>query len=254
MSLFARTREPALQRADAAYVSHTHAAALADPVRHAAWALYLMLLMVIAAIAWAASTRVDDITRADGRVVPEGREQVIASLEGGILHELYVREGMQVDPGQALAQIDPTRFESQQKESGLRRLALKASQARLNAEAGDKALAFPLDVAAAPALVAAETEAYAARRRSLQQGLSANQRSIDLLQREKGMSEAMAAKGLLSDVEVMRLARQVNELQLQSQERINRFSRNDFKALRQRRYASEFLQLLAQSGARVGPG
>jgi len=33
----------------------------------------------------------------------------------------------------------------------------------------------------------------------------------------------MSAKGLMSEVEVMRLRRQVNELQLQSQERINRF-------------------------------
>ena len=37
------------------------------------------------------------------------------------------------------------------------------------------------------------------------------------------VSEAMAAKGLMSEVEVMRLRRQVNDLNLQAQERINRF-------------------------------
>lgn len=224
MALWRRgAKQPALRRGDAAFVSAAQAARLVDTMPRASWALYLMLLMIVAAAAWAALTRVDDITRADGRVVPEGREQVIASLEGGILRELYVREGMQVDPGQALAQIDPTRFQAQQNESEVRRLALKATLARLTAEAGNKPLVFPRDVAAAPALVGAETEAYEARRRSLQEALSSNQRSIDLLQREKGMSEAMAAKGLLSDVEVMRLSRQVNELQLQSQERSNRF-------------------------------
>jgi adhesin transport system membrane fusion protein len=212
-----------LRRGDAAFVASVRAAAEAEAMPHTSWALYLMLLMVAAVVAWAALTRVDDITRADGRVVPEGREQVIASLEGGILSKLYVQEGMQVDPGQPLAQIDPTRFQSQQNEGQARRLALNATLARLTAEAGNRPLQFPPDVAAVPALVAAQTEAYEARRRSLQEAVGANQRSIALLQREQGMAEAMAAKGLLSDVEVMRLARQVNDLQLQSQERINRF-------------------------------
>ncbi|MBS0448188.1 MAG: HlyD family type I secretion periplasmic adaptor subunit [Proteobacteria bacterium] len=250
MKLFARRAGPApLRAADVAYVADPRSAALADPLRHASWALYLMLLMVAAAIGWAALTRVDDITRADGRVVPEGREQVIASLEGGILRELYVHEGMQVDPGQALAQIDPTRFESQQKESEIRRLSLQATRARLMAEAGDEPLDFPKAVAASPALVAAETEAYEARRRALEQALNANQRSIDLLQREKAMSEAMAAKGLLSDVEVMRLARQVNELQLQSQERTNRFRQDASTDLV--RVQSELAQLDEQMNGRA---
>jgi adhesin transport system membrane fusion protein len=55
---------------------------------------------------------VDKATHAIGRIEPEGREQVIASLEGGILREMYVREGMQVSEGQDLAQLDPTRFEA----------------------------------------------------------------------------------------------------------------------------------------------
>jgi adhesin transport system membrane fusion protein len=50
-----------------------------------------------------------------------------------------------------------------------------------------------------------------------------NRRSIALLQRELGVAEAMSAKGLMSEVEVMRVRRQVNDLSLQNQERINRF-------------------------------
>jgi len=36
-----------------------------------------------------------------------------------------------------------------------------------------------------------------------------------------------------------------------SEEHINRFSRNDFKTMRERRYAAQFLELLRQCGARA---
>ena len=105
-------RAPA--RGDSAYMSPLRAAQVVDATPGTSLALYLLALVVSAALAWASLTRVDDITRADARVIPDGREQVIASLEGGILRELNVREGMQVEAGQDLALIDPTRFEAQQ--------------------------------------------------------------------------------------------------------------------------------------------
>ena len=213
----------ALLRADTAYLGALRAAHQVEATPRATWALYLMLLAVASAITWASVTRVDEITHADARVVPDGREQVIASLEGGILRELLVREGMQVEAGQELVRIDPTRYESQQNESQAKRLALKATMARLNAEASGRALAFPPDVAAVPTLVDGETEAFHARRRSVQEAVGSNRRSIDMLMREVHVADSMAAKGLMSEVEVMRLRRQVNDLQLQSQERVNRF-------------------------------
>ncbi len=93
------------------------------------------------AVVWAALAKVDMITRAESRVIPVGREQVIASLEGGILRELKVREGEAVVAGQALALLDPTRVEAQQNEGRLKRLALMATVVRLQAEAGGRPLA-----------------------------------------------------------------------------------------------------------------
>ena len=75
-----------------------------------------MLLLLGCALAWASVAQVDIIAKADGRVVPDGREQLIASLEGGILRELKVREGQQVQVGTELALLDPTRVEAQQAE------------------------------------------------------------------------------------------------------------------------------------------
>jgi adhesin transport system membrane fusion protein len=212
-----------LQRGDAAYLSDMRAAQAAEGTPQAIWAIYLMLALLVAAIAWAATTRVDEVTRATGRIVPEGREQVIASLEGGILRELYVREGMQVSEGQDLAQLDPTRFEAQQNEGQAKRLALKGAVARLVAEANGRPLKFPDDVAAVESIVQGETEAYGARKHALDEAVRSNQRSIDLVMRELNVALAMSSKGLMSEVEVVRLRRQVNDLQQQNQERINRF-------------------------------
>ena len=154
-----------------------------------------MALAIITALAWASLTRVDEITRADARVVPDGREQVIASLEGGILRELQVREGMQVEEGQDLAQIDPTRFETQQNEGQAKRLALKATIARLAAEATGSALKFPADVAALPDMVAGETASYQARRRSVEEAVGSTHRSVALLQRELDVAQRMSDQG-----------------------------------------------------------
>jgi adhesin transport system membrane fusion protein len=208
---------------DADFMSGVAAAQVVERVPQLTWPLWLMALAVGAALAWAMLARVEVVTRADGRVVPDGREQAIASLEGGILRELLVREGMLVDEGQAVARLDPTRFEAQQNEGQSRRLALKAAIARLGAEAGGRHLVFPDEVRAAPDLMAAETEVYSNRRQVLQEAVAVNNRNVGLLQRELDMAELMSAKGLLSDVEVMRLRRQVNDLRLASSDRLARF-------------------------------
>jgi membrane fusion protein, adhesin transport system len=171
--------------------------------------------------------QVDIVAKANARVIPEGREQVIASLEGGILRELLVREGQAVARGQPLALLDPTRAEAQQAEGAARRAALQAQVARLTAEVNGKEPQFTDHLPRE--LVEAELDSFAARQRALQEALAAQQRSIALLQRELGVAESMSAKGLMSEVEVMRLKRQANELQLAVTERANRF-RQDAQA------------------------
>jgi adhesin transport system membrane fusion protein len=227
MSLFSKPSGRELGRDDMAYVSPVAAAQVVEPAPAAIWAVYLMLAALAVALAWAAFAQVDIVAKAPARVVPEGREQVIASLEGGILRELLVREGQVVAKGQPLALLDPTRVEAQQAEGQTRRSALQAAVIRLTAEVAGKAPGFPDELPAA--VVEAEMDSYAARQRSLSEAVAAQQRSIALLNRELGVAESMSSKGLMSEVEVMRLKRQANELQLQVAERGNRF-RQDAQA------------------------
>ena len=213
----------ALRAGDVAYLDPLRAAQVMQAAPGATWAIYLMLLMVGCAVVWASVAQVDIIAKAEARVVPDGKDQLIASLEGGILRELMVREGQQVAKGADLATLDPTRVEAQQAEGQTKRLSLRGAVVRLQAEATGKPLRFPTELAGARAVVEGETESYQARQTALNEAVVINRRSIGLLQSELAMAEGMSAKGLMSEVEVMRVRRQVNELSLQTQERINRF-------------------------------
>jgi adhesin transport system membrane fusion protein len=212
-----------LRPGDREFLSPLQAAHEREPANAAAWAIYLMLVALVVAVTWAALAKVDMITRGESRVVPVGREQVIASLEGGILRELKVREGEAVVAGQPLALLDPTRVEAQQNEGRLKRLAMLATVVRLQAEASGRPLAFPETLAVVPQVTQSETDSYNARKRALNEAVASNQSNQRLLEREMAMASGLAAKGLMSEVEVMRLRRQVNDLNLSTQERINRF-------------------------------
>jgi len=238
-----------LKRGDSAYLSAVRGAHVVEAAPAAMYAVYLLLALLVVAVVWASLAQVDIVARAPARVVPDGREQIIASLEGGLLSELYVKEGQQVREGQRLAQIDPTRFEAQQAEGQSRRLALRGAVARLEAEAKGRPLTFPDEVREADEVVEGETAAYRARQFALQEALQLTERNAALLQRELRVAESMSAKGLMSEVEVMRLRRQVNELQMATRERINRFRqdastelvkvRNELTLLEQQRVVRE---------------
>jgi adhesin transport system membrane fusion protein len=62
-----------------------------------------------------------------------------------------------------------------------------------------------------------------ARKRALDEGAEALRRGIALLDREIEIVEPLAARGLVSEVEALRLKRQRNDLALQLADRRNRY-------------------------------
>lgn len=218
-----RTREPRLSAQDAAFMDDVREALLVRSSAGAQTVLYMVAVVLVAGLAWAHFARVEEVTRGEAMVVSQSREQVVQSLEGGIVRQIAVREGELVEAGQLLAKIDPTRAESSYRELQAKALGLKATIARLRAEAYGVPLAFLGDVTREPALVKQETEAYRARRRVLEEGVAALSRSRALVSREIGMSEPLAAKGLISEVEILRMRRQAADLDALIVERRNRY-------------------------------
>ncbi len=104
------------------------------------WATGLTLVL---ALVWAGMFELDEITRGQGKVIPTSREQVIQSLDSGVLSELFVREGSVVEKDQVLLRIDDARSGAVFREAQEKFLALTALSARLKAEAYGTALVFP---------------------------------------------------------------------------------------------------------------
>jgi adhesin transport system membrane fusion protein len=214
---------------DIAYVSDLQAALISQKTTASTVVLLLIAAVVSGLITWAYFARVEEITKGEGKVIPSSREQVIQSLEGGILEQMNVKEGDVVEAGQVLLKIDPTRAGASFREAQSKALALKGQLVRLRSEAYGKPLVFPDDVKAVPSIVEAETEAYNARKHALDEAVSGLQKSLSLAQGELTVSERLAKQGLISDVEILRMRRQANEFNLQISERRNKY-RSDANA------------------------
>jgi adhesin transport system membrane fusion protein len=178
----------------------------------------LVLVFTAVLIAWSYLALLDEVSTGTGKVVPTSQEQVIQSLEGGVVAKLMVRQDDVVEPGQILAQLDPTVTESSVQESAAKYRAALASSARLSAEVSQTELKFSPELDAYPTLVAAETRLFDARKRSLQESLEWVAESKKLVQDELNISQSLTKMGAASNVEVIRLKRQLVELQLKETE------------------------------------
>ncbi|WP_145537075.1 HlyD family efflux transporter periplasmic adaptor subunit [Yersinia alsatica] len=186
--------------------------------------VWLMLVGMIVMFIWAYFASLDEVTVGTGKVTPSSRAQLIESLDGGIINELLVHEGAIINKGQILARLDPTRFQSNYGEAAARVRTLRASSERLRAELTGAALAFSVDTLKEPELVARETQFYLSRRQNLNETVSNLQQSLKLVQQELRMTEPLVAKGAASQVEVIRLQRQVSDLRGKIDEARNQYA------------------------------
>lgn len=201
-----------------------------------AWRLLLVVTFGLAAfVAWAATYKIEETARATGRVIPSQQVQVVQSLEGGIVRSVHVAEGDVVEAGHLLMQIDDTRFDAERGELLERRSALRAETARLEAEARfEEALVFPEGLSEEnPLATAAERQVFLSRRDQLDQELQVlasqlEQRKSELnevralrdrthaiiepLSAEIALTQEMFDRGLVPEIEVLRLQSRLAEL------------------------------------------
>ncbi|MFK7870789.1 MAG: HlyD family type I secretion periplasmic adaptor subunit [Roseobacter sp.] len=199
--------------------------------------LLLAITLGLAAFtAWAATHRIEESARAVGRVIPSSQVQVVQSTDGGVVRQIAVREGDTVSSGDVLMQIDDTRFDAQRGELLEREGALLAEKARVEAEAQQsRDLVFSPDlIQRAPLAISVEREVFLSRRvqfdremevlqSQLMQRLSDMEEASALrarteailtpLRTELGLSQGMLDRGLVPQVEVLRLQARVAELQ-----------------------------------------
>ncbi|HEY1611465.1 MAG TPA: HlyD family type I secretion periplasmic adaptor subunit [Paraburkholderia sp.] len=183
---------------------------------HASWLTWVIGAGLLLFLVWASLFRLDEVSTGTGKVIPFSREQVIQSLEGGILQSMSVKEGDMVQADQVLAQLSRTRTESAVDESASRARAALATAARLKAEVDGGGLVFPPEVKEDPQLVRSETALYNSRRDGLNRSLASVNQSLALVRKELQITEQLATQGASSDVEVLRLKRQASDLEMKA--------------------------------------
>ena len=202
-----------------------------DPIRARAF-LYVVLLTVAALLVWSYFAAIDEVTRGSGRVIPSSQLQRVQTFDGGVVQEILVREGQMVEAGQVLMRIDPTRFVASFRENRAQALSLEARAERLRALITDT----PFDPseslrAEVPDIVAQEREVYESRREELREQeqvlrdrirqreeelreararVSTAQREQNMASQELNLTRPLLDTGAVSEVDVLRLQREVS--------------------------------------------
>ncbi|MDO8465680.1 MAG: HlyD family type I secretion periplasmic adaptor subunit [Gallionella sp.] len=186
--------------------------------------LYAVLSFLLLAVVWAHYAILDEVTSGTGKVIPSSQVQVIQNLEGGILSELSVREGDVVSKDQVPLRIDDTKFVSSYKEGRARYLALLAANARLLAQTTGEKPVFSKEIRnGAPESVKAESALFDSQMKALDASIGSVYRSYQLAKEELDKTMPLLQKGSASEVEILRLQRQVNDLRGQVDDKRNEF-------------------------------
>ncbi|MBF0174396.1 MAG: HlyD family type I secretion periplasmic adaptor subunit [Magnetococcales bacterium] len=197
--------------------------------------LWCVVLLVLSFLFWADHAEIDEVTHAEGQVVPSQKTQKIQNLEGGILAELLIGEGDHVKKDQVLLRIDSTLHEANLKKNRGEFLMLQAEIIRMKAEVDQKVPVFPKEmIEENRVLVANQMALFEARKQELERDLSilklqstqkgqelvelqtrrdGLKNSVRLLTKELSLKQPLLADGAVSPTELLQLERLLSEKQ-----------------------------------------
>lgn len=167
----------------------------------AAWGLAIVLGAMLPLGAWMALAPLSSAVVAPGHVKVDLNRRPVQHAEGGIVREVFVRDGQQVRQGEPLLALGDVAVDADRNRLNHRVMTERASQARLEAEqAMAAAVAFPEPVLAAAAgdarlagQLARERALFAARRDAL-----TGQVALLRAQRDKVAQEILALRAQIA--------------------------------------------------------
>ena len=185
--------------------------------------IWIALIGIIILIVWASFAKIDQVTRAQATVIASARTQEIQASEGGVLTELAVREGEDVKAGQLLVVLEDERAQAAVDNSASKTAALTAKLARLNAEIFEKPLVFPKSVQGYPEYIQNQTALYNRRRQAINEDVASLQKMLVLARQELRMNEPLLEYGDVSQADVIKLSRQVADIEAQINNKRNKY-------------------------------
>ena len=228
------TKPQEVSSSDIELLSDSNAALFESAPRFGSMIIRAVFAFIIIFFTWAYFAEIDEITVGEGKVIPSSQVQIIQNLEGGIVAEIPVKVGDLVSKGQIIMKLDPTRFSSSMNETQAKRESLLAKVTRLNAESTGQSFKAPEElIKTNPQLANEERTLMESRQQELSTAMTvlhqqAEQRtqelsekrasykqlqeSEDFVNQELKLSKPMAAQGVMSAVEILRLERQLSDV------------------------------------------
>lgn len=186
--------------------------------------LWLLTLVVLAFVAWAAFFEINQAVRAPGQVIASARTQVLQAADGGVVTELRVKEGQTVHQGQVLALLEKDRSLAAVDESRAKIAAQQAALARLAAEAEQQRPRFSPQLQRQwPEFVRVQTQLFTQRQQALAAELLSHDQALVLARDELALHRRLLASGDVARVEVMRAERQVIDLEVRRRSALDKY-------------------------------
>ena len=212
---------------DIAYMQSLSAAVVQRSPKYLVMTVSIIAAFVLVALIWMGWAEIDVVVRGSGKVIPARQVQIIQSLEGGIVTEILVREGDQVESNQPVIKISDVAFSSSFEENRLKYFELLAKSARLQAEAHGGDFEPNSKVAAVfPELLESEKSLFESNRSQLSETLSIYEeqvsqqqsaleealskqrqlrRQLDLLQKELKIKKPLVERRIISEVDYLQV-------------------------------------------------
>lgn len=193
------------------------------PSKKAPMVIWASLATLVVLLAWASIAKIDQVTRAQATVIASARTQEIQASDGGVLKQMMVKEGDEVKKEQLLLVLEEARAQASVDNSATKVAALQAKIARLEAEIFDKPLEFSDEVKAYPEYVQNQEQLYHRRKNAITQDVAALQNMLTLAEQELALNEPLLEYGDVSKADVIRLRRQVADIEAQINNKRNRY-------------------------------
>lgn len=160
--------------------------------RASLWLLWSIGGFFLILFVWITFAEVDNITHAEGRVIPSAKLQVIQNLEGGIVAEILIKQGQAVNAGDKLVALSAVQHDAEKQSRFQQVLALDARASRLAALADGSSPRFSKTVSnSAPVVMTAELAAYSSKK--LEQESQVGVLDAQLAQKQRELEEAQIA-------------------------------------------------------------
>ena len=168
-------------------------------------AIWTILILLSSFIVWSSMASVAEVTTGTGVIIPSSREQTIQTLDGGVIRDIAVSEGVVVRQGEILVRLDDSvqRAELEEIDSKYRRNLARI--ARLEAEVTGSEIVFPEALKDYQSIKDAERSLYLARTKNRDQVTEILESSLDNLRSEVALVQRMLARQAASETELFQL-------------------------------------------------